>query len=69
GARAFLPAPSRSKFGRRVCVIEARPRSVIGLNAAEDGRAPDRRWVFPTRAGARAFLAAPAGQSSVVGFA
>ncbi|HOK77207.1 MAG TPA: hypothetical protein PLW35_05725 [Verrucomicrobiota bacterium] len=57
GARAFLPAPSRYRFGRRIRVIETWCTVGRRIGAAGDGRAPDRRWVFPTRCGSAGILA------------
>jgi len=57
GARAFLPAPNRSMFGRRVYVIETGARSVVGLMRPRTAALP-APLRFPARAGARRFFAA-----------
>ncbi len=41
GARRFLAAPSRSMFGRRICMIETGRKIGGRIDAAEDGRAPE----------------------------
>ncbi len=46
GARAFLPAPSRCMFGGPICGIETGRRVGRHVDAAEDGRAPDRRCLL-----------------------
>jgi len=58
GARAFLPAPNRSMFGRPICLIETGARSVVGLMRPGTAAFP-APLLFPPRAGARAFLPAP----------
>jgi len=46
-------------FGRRLCVNETGRKIGHRVDAAGDGRAPDRRWFFERAAGARRFFAAP----------
>ncbi|NLH71453.1 MAG: hypothetical protein GX456_00190 [Verrucomicrobia bacterium] len=63
GARAFLPAPGRSKIRRRVYVIEAGARSVVGLMRPGTAALP-APLRFPARAGVRRLFAAP-GRSKI----
>ena len=59
GQTRCLWIPSRSTSGRRICMIETGRRVGRHVDAAEDGRAPDRRCFLERVGGSAGILARP----------